>query len=74
MNRIPFTGDSVRLRLSLSNDTMVGQIRASGDTEWQTVGTCAPTAVTQAQLGICVHGGPEDEAHWAKLSDFAIHS
>ena len=74
VSRIPFTGDTARLRLSLSGDTMVGQVQAAPDAEWQTVGMCAKAATAQAQLGICVHGGPADEAHWAELSAFAIQS
>lgn len=75
VSRMPFTtGDTVSLKLTLSGDTMVGQAQAAPGAEWQTVGTCAALAAAQAQLGICVHGGPEDEAHWAELSEFTINS
>ncbi len=72
VNRVPFAGASAHIRLTLSGDTMVGEVLSEDGTTWQTVGTCERVPAERAQLGICVHGGPDDEEHWAELSEFAI--
>ena len=74
INRIPFAGESAHIRLTLSGDTMVGEVLSDDGTTWKTVGTCATSGAETVQLGICVHGGPEGEERWAELSEFAIRS
>ncbi|MBN1248736.1 MAG: hypothetical protein JXC32_13840 [Anaerolineae bacterium] len=73
VNRIPMTAGTVRLRLSLRDDTVVGESRAEGDTAWTTVGTCAPPPSTTVRPGIFSHGGPDDEERWAELSAFTSY-
>ena len=74
VNRIPYPGDSAHLRLLLSDGKMVGQVQADKGGEWQTVGSCAPSETAEVRLGICVHGGSEDEPRWAELSTFKVRS
>jgi regulation of enolase protein 1 (concanavalin A-like superfamily) len=73
ISRIPFEEETAHVRLSLRGGDAIGEVRAPNAAEWQTVGTCAPPAANSVRPGICVHGGPADEVHWADLSTFAIH-
>jgi regulation of enolase protein 1 (concanavalin A-like superfamily) len=74
IGRVPFAGEAAHIRLTLSGGAMVGEVLSEDGATWQTVGTCAGSATDYVQLGICVHGGPGDEEHWAELSEFAIRA
>ena len=73
VNKIPIETASVRLRLSFAGGRMTGERMAANEKTWQIVGECAPLADTALHLGIYTHGGPEEEEHWAELSQFCSY-
>jgi hypothetical protein len=73
ISRIPFEVATAHLRLSLRGGEVAGEARAPDTGEWQTVGSCAPPTGVAVRPGICVHGGPADEVHWADLATYTIH-
>lgn len=74
VDRLPIDTASARLRLSFVDGKMVGERMAENEDTWQKVGECAPLSVTAVCLGIYAHGGPEEEEHWAELSQFCTYT
>ena len=73
VNKIPIETASARLRLSFADGKMIGERMAANEETWQTVGECAALVDTTVHLGIYTHGGPEEEEHWAELSQFCSY-
>ncbi|MGC9522223.1 MAG: hypothetical protein ACP5HG_10150 [Anaerolineae bacterium] len=73
VNRVPFLPQTARLRLTLVQERVVGQVLTPEDSEWQTVGECDPISTPMLQFGIFTHGGPNDTRRSAQFSSFKVY-
>ncbi len=73
-NKLAWDAESAHLKLAYEDGKVIGRARDPEGGEWQTVGEIEPLPQPEVHPGIFAHGGPEDEAHWAELTGFAVTS
>jgi regulation of enolase protein 1 (concanavalin A-like superfamily) len=71
--KIPMHTDSARLRLTLTEHTVVGWAQPADSDSWLKVGECALVNEETVHLGVFTHGGPVDEERWVTLRKFHIY-
>lgn len=64
--------DAARLRLEVTDKTIVGKVKKKGLDEWTDVGRCQLPGDGPARISLQTYHGPTDEEHWARFNDFSL--
>ena len=69
---IPLESNKLDLRLTVTGDKIHGQWRYHGETDWREGGKCTAPGKEAPKVSIQCYQGPEDEVHWARITEVYI--
>lgn len=72
--KIPIEALTLDLRFLASGDTLKGQYRPAGETEWKDAAECILPKNGEPKVSLQVYQGPRDAERWARFSAFRIAS
>ena len=69
---LPLKSFSVRLRLTVAGDRILGEFRTPDAENWQKAGECNLPAHGAPRVSLQFYQGPANAEHWARVTDFVI--